>query len=87
MRMDFARVGQIGLGYLGSAMAKRLMERGRTPIGYDIDAAKMAVQAEAGVICVETAAAVTREVDAVVVCVTSTACVEQAVFGPGGVAE
>ncbi len=32
-------------------------------------------------------AAVTRAVDAVLVCVTSTACVEEAVFGPGGVAE
>ncbi len=86
-RGDFSRVGQIGLGYMGAAMAKRLMECGRTPIGYDIDAAKMAAQAEAGVTCVEAPAAVAREVDAVIVCVTSTACVERAVFGPGGVAE
>ena len=84
--MDFSRVGQIGLGYMGSAMAKRLMACGRSVVGHDIDDAKMAAQAEAGVACVESAAAVTGQVDAVLVCVTSTACVEQAVFGPGGVA-
>lgn len=87
MTEDFSRIGQIGLGYMGSAMAKRLMGCGRSVIGHDIDGAKMAAQAEAGVTCVETAAAVTGEVDAVLVCVTSTACVEQAVFGPGGIAE
>ena len=87
MTLDFTRIGQIGLGYMGSALAKRLQDLGKTAIGHDIDAAKMAAAAEAGVTCLESAAAVTREVDVVVVCVTSTDCVEQAVFGPGGVAE
>ena len=87
MTQNFSRVGQIGLGYMGSAMAKRLIACGRTPIGYDIDAAKMAARAEAGVTPADSPAAVTRAVDAVLVCVTSTDCVEEAVFGPGGVAE
>ena len=87
MILDFTRIGQIGLGYMGSALANRLQNLGKTAIGHDIDAEKMAAAAEAGVTCLDSAAAVTREVDVVVVCVTSTDCVEQAVFGPGGVAE
>lgn len=87
MTLDFTRIGQVGLGYMGSALAKRLQDLGKTAIGHDIDAAKMAAAAEAGVTCLDSAAAVTREVDVIVVCVTSTDCVEQAVFGPGGVAE
>jgi 3-hydroxyisobutyrate dehydrogenase-like beta-hydroxyacid dehydrogenase len=87
MTLDFTRIGQIGLGYMGSALARRLQDLGKTAIGYDVDAAKMAALAETGVTCLDSAAAVTREVDVVVVCVTSTDCVEAAVFGPGGVAE
>ncbi len=87
MTKDIARVGQIGLGFMGSAMAGRLLERGWTVTGFDIDEAKMRALPEGGVTCVESPAAVVRSADAVVVCVTSTAAVEQAVFGPGGVAE
>ena len=87
MTLDFTRIGQIGLGYMGSALATRLQDLGKAAIGHDIDTAKMAAAAEAGVTCLDSAAAVTREVDVIVVCVTSTDCVEQAVFGPGGVAE
>jgi len=87
MTLDLTRIGQIGLGYMGASLAKRLRDLGKTAIGHDIDAERMAAAAEAGVTCLDSAAAVTREVDVVVVCVTSTDCVEQAVFGPGGVAE
>jgi len=87
MTLDLTRIGQIGLGYMGASLAERLRDLGKTAIGHDIDAEKMAAAAEAGVTCLDSAAAVTREVDVVVVCVTSTDCVEQAVFGPGGVAE
>ncbi len=87
MTLDLTRIGQIGLGYMGASLAKRLRDLGKSAIGHDIDAERMAAAAEAGVTCLDSAAAVTREVDVVVVCVTSTDCVEQAVFGPGGVAE
>jgi 3-hydroxyisobutyrate dehydrogenase-like beta-hydroxyacid dehydrogenase len=87
MTLDFTRIGQIGLGYMGSALAKRIREQGKTAIGHDTDADKLAAASDAGVTCLDSAAAVTREVDVVVVCVTSTDCVEAAVFGPGGVAE
>ncbi len=87
MTLDLTRIGQIGLGYMGASLAERLRDLGKTAIGHDIDAERMAAAAEAGVTCLDSAAAVTREVDVVVICVTSTDCVEQAVFGPGGVAE
>jgi 3-hydroxyisobutyrate dehydrogenase-like beta-hydroxyacid dehydrogenase len=87
MTLDFTCIGQIGLGYMGSALARRLQDLGKTAIGHDVDGEKMAAAAAAGVTCLDSAAAVTREVDVVVVCVTSTDCVEEAVFGPGGVAE
>ncbi len=87
MTLDLTRIGQIGLGYMGASLAERLRDLGKTAIGHDIDAEKMAAAAEAGVTCLDSAAAVTREVDVVVICVTSTDCVEQAVFGPGGVVE
>ncbi len=37
MTTDNSHVGLIGLGLMGSAMAKRLLERGWSVIGYDID--------------------------------------------------
>lgn len=80
-------VGQIGLGFMGSAMAKRLTERGRKVTGFDIDDTKMRALTAYGVTCVDTPAAVVQATDVVIVCVTSTAAVEQAVFGPGGIAE
>ncbi len=86
MTKEFSHVGLIGLGIMGSAMAKRLLERGWTATGFDIDAARMEARAETGVTCVASPAAVVRSTDVVIVCVTSTAAVEQAVFGPEGVA-
>jgi 3-hydroxyisobutyrate dehydrogenase-like beta-hydroxyacid dehydrogenase len=40
MRLDFTRIGQIGLGYMGSALAQRLQALGKTAIGHDIDAGR-----------------------------------------------
>jgi len=42
-------VGIVGLGIMGSAIARNLVERGWRVIGYDIDAAKRAELADAGV--------------------------------------
>ena len=87
MKREDSQVGLIGLGYMGSAMAKRLRERGRTPIGFDIDETKMKTLAERGMTCVGSPAEAARDTEAVIVCVTSTTAVEQAVFGSEGVAE
>jgi putative dehydrogenase len=54
-------VGIIGLGIMGSAIARNLVERGWRVIGFDIDAARCAELALAGVIIAEDAAQVARE--------------------------
>ncbi|MFQ5955305.1 MAG: NAD(P)-dependent oxidoreductase [Kiloniellales bacterium] len=87
MTQQNMHVGLIGLGFMGSAMAKRLRERGWTAIGFDIDEAKMQALSERGLACVDSPAAVARGAEVVLLCVTHTAAVEEAVFGPEGVAE
>ena len=42
-------VGMIGLGIMGGAISRNLVERGWRVIGFDIDAAKRAELARAGV--------------------------------------
>jgi L-threonate 2-dehydrogenase len=54
-------VGIVGLGIMGSAIARNLVERGWRVIGFDIDAAKRAELAAANVIIAADVAEVTRE--------------------------
>jgi 3-hydroxyisobutyrate dehydrogenase-like beta-hydroxyacid dehydrogenase len=54
-------VGIIGLGIMGSAIAPNLVERGWRVVGFDIDAARCAEMARAGVIIAESAAHVVRD--------------------------
>src|ERR1700761_1909317 len=53
-------VGIIGLGIMGGAIARNLVERGWHVVGFDTDPAKCAELAEAGVAIVESVALVTR---------------------------
>jgi 3-hydroxyisobutyrate dehydrogenase/glyoxylate/succinic semialdehyde reductase len=55
-------VGIIGLGIMGSAIAPNLVERGWRVIGFDIDAARRAELARAGVIIAEDIGQVARDV-------------------------
>ncbi len=79
-------IGVIGLGLMGRAFTQRLVECGFAVSGYDIAAERRAA-APSGVRVLDSAAAVTRASDIVLVCVTTSEAVEQAVLGPGGVAE
>ena len=54
-------VGIIGLGIMGSAISRNLVERGWRVIGFDIDAARTAELAQAGVIIAGDVAEVVRE--------------------------
>jgi L-threonate 2-dehydrogenase len=54
-------VGIIGLGIMGSAIAPNLIERGWRVIGFDIDAARRAEMAKAGVVIAESVAQVARD--------------------------
>ncbi len=53
-------VGIIGLGIMGGAIGRNLVERGWTVIGFDLDAAKRAEAKDAGVTLAESAADVAR---------------------------
>ena len=55
-------VGIIGLGIMGSAISRNLVERGWRVIGFDIDAARTAELAQAGVTIAGDVAEVVREV-------------------------
>jgi L-threonate 2-dehydrogenase len=54
-------VGIIGLGIMGSAISRNLVERGWRVIGFDIDAARTAELAQAGVTIASDVAEVVRE--------------------------
>ena len=81
------RIGFIGLGLMGQAFTKRLVESGFPVTGYDIVADKIAQAAKHGVKPAASPAEVARTSDMVLVCVTSTHAVEEAVLGRGGIAE
>jgi 3-hydroxyisobutyrate dehydrogenase len=82
-----AKIGFVGLGLMGQAFTRRLVESGFTVTGYDIVADKVAQAAKHGVKPAASPAEVARASDIVLVCVTSTHAVEEAVLGKGGVAE
>ena len=79
-------VGFIGLGLMGEAFTRRLIESGRGVIGFDIDAAKMKAAAVWGVNPAKSAAEVAKACDLILVCVINTAAVEEAALGAQGVA-
>ena len=54
-------VGIVGLGIMGSAIARNLVERGWRVIGFDIDAARCAELARAGVAIADDAGQVARD--------------------------
>ena len=80
------RVGVIGLGIMGSAMAARLMETGHEVTGYDIAGDKLAAAQGTGVTSASSPREVMEQSDLVLLSVTSTAHVADAVFGEDGCA-
>ena len=81
------RIGFIGLGLMGQAFTRRLVECGFAVTGYDIVPEKVQHAAKHGVKPAASPAEAARASDIVLVCVTSTHAVEEAVLGKGGVAE
>ena len=79
-------VGFIGLGLMGQAMTRRLVETGHQVIAFDIDEAKVRSAAQWGVTAAASAAEVARSCGITLVCVINTSAVEDVVFGPSGAA-
>ncbi|NWK95828.1 6-phosphogluconate dehydrogenase [Sphingobium lactosutens] len=77
----------IGVGVMGSAIAGRLLDSGATLHLYDRDPAQMAPLVARGAIAAASAREATASADHVIISLNSAAIVEQAVFGPDGVAQ
>ena len=69
-------VGMVGLGIMGSAIARNLVDRGWRVIGFDIDAARRAELALANVTIVDDVGEVAREAPVIMTSLPSPAAVE-----------
>jgi L-threonate 2-dehydrogenase len=69
-------VGMVGLGIMGSAIARNLVERGWKVIGYDIDAARCAELALADVAIADDVAQVARDAEIIMTSLPSAAAAD-----------
>ena len=81
------KIGFIGLGLMGQALTRRLVERGYEVMGYDVVADKIRAAEAHGVRPSSSPAEVAQASAVVLVCVTSTQDVRQVLFGADGIAE
>jgi 3-hydroxyisobutyrate dehydrogenase len=80
------RIGLVGLGIMGSAMALRLLERGWKLTVWNLEPERLTPIVAAGAEAAASPEAVARASDIVLMCVLHTAAVEGCVFVPGGLA-
>src|SRR5215469_16015706 len=80
-----ATLGFVGLGAMGSRMAKRLLDAGHTVIGYNRTRSKAQWLLEAGMRWGESPRAVAEAVDVVFTMVTNTAALQEVFSGPDGI--
>jgi len=80
------RVGWLGLGAMGAPMAAGLARAGHSVRGYDITPERAVALAPDGVQPAETIAAAVGGADVAAIMVATPDQMEQALFGPGGVA-
>jgi len=80
------RVAVIGVGIMGSAIARRLLECGHAVCVFDLDAAKVAALEQQGARAAGSAAAAASASGFVITSLNSAAVLERALFGEAGVA-
>ena len=80
-------VGVIGLGNMGGAIARNLLDAGFDVIGRDVDPDRMSQFTSAGGIPGETPAQVTFQADIVILSLPNVASLEQVLHGPGGLVD
>src|SRR5688572_2871574 len=78
------RVGVIGAGLMGTAIARRLTAAGFEVLAYDVDAGKREAISKTGAKPEATAGVVMAGCEVNVVCVFNTDQVEAVIAGPGG---
>jgi 3-hydroxyisobutyrate dehydrogenase len=81
-----ARIGFLGIGLMGEAMVRRLLERGHAVTAWNLEPERLALVVPHGAFAAASPAAVLAESDIVVSCVLHAAAVENCLFGPGGLA-
>jgi 3-hydroxyisobutyrate dehydrogenase len=81
------RIGFVGLGTMGAAMAGHLARSGHPLTVWNRTPGRAAALIAEGATEVPTPAAVAAVSDVIIVCVSDTPDVESVLFGPGGVAE
>jgi 3-hydroxyisobutyrate dehydrogenase-like beta-hydroxyacid dehydrogenase len=79
------RIGLVGLGLAGTAIAERLFANELGVIGFDIDSAKCEHLQELGAIAAGSPAEVARQADRVILSLPDTEIVRQVVEGSGGI--
>lgn len=79
-----SRVGVIGCGLMGTAVAERLIGKGFEVLAYDVDAEKRAAIERTGAKAEATAGVVIAGCEISVICVLNTDQVEAVIEGPGG---
>lgn len=80
------RLGFIGLGLLGSAMAQRLREQGWALTVWNLERERIAPLVAAGAVAAPNPAGVAAASDIVLLCVLDGPAVQACVFGDGGIA-
>jgi 3-hydroxyisobutyrate dehydrogenase len=80
------KVGYVGLGTMGGALARRLL-LSRSLTVFDARPDAVAALAENGATSAKDAAAVARECDVIMICVPTSSVVRRVVFDPGGLLE
>jgi 3-hydroxyisobutyrate dehydrogenase len=82
------RIGFIGIGIMGEAMVRRLMERGHSPVTvWNLEPERLATVVPHGAVAAASPAAVAAASDVVMTCVLHTEAVRSVVFGPEGIAQ
>lgn len=84
---DKPRIGYLGIGLMGEAMTRRLLERGWQVTVWNRSPERLETVVPHGAVAAATPAAVAEASDILLVCVLHTQAVEDCVFGPGGVVE
>jgi 3-hydroxyisobutyrate dehydrogenase-like beta-hydroxyacid dehydrogenase len=80
-------VGFIGLGIMGSGMARNLVDEGFDVVVWNRTAARMAPLVKAGATAGESPADIARRCDIVMICVSDSPDVREVVTGEGGLIE
>jgi 3-hydroxyisobutyrate dehydrogenase len=82
---DQVKLGFIGLGNMGSRIAKRLLDHGYPLIAYDMDIAKTEAVAGKRGFAAKNIVELVRTVDVIVSCLTNDEAVQSVYAGPAGV--